>query len=50
MSIVTDKDTIFVDELIRENARLTVQHEADHQIILALSDRVEQLEKEVANQ
>ena len=29
MSIVTDKDTIFVDELIRENARLTVQHEAD---------------------
>lgn len=29
MSIVTDKDIIFVDELIRENARLTVQHEAD---------------------
>ena len=29
MSIVTDKETIFVDELIRENARLTVQHEAD---------------------
>jgi len=30
-SIVTDKDTIFVDELIRKNARLTVQHEADLQ-------------------
>ena len=29
MSIVTDKETIFVDELIRKNARLTVQHEAD---------------------
>lgn len=29
MSIVTDKETIFIDELIRENARLTVQHEAD---------------------
>lgn len=46
MSIVTDKDTIFVDELIRENARLTVQHEADQQRILALCDRVEQLEQE----
>ena len=29
MSIVTDKETIFVDELIRENARLTIRHEAD---------------------
>lgn len=48
MSIVTDKDTIFVDELIRENARLTVQHEADSQRILALSDRVEMLEAEAA--
>ncbi len=46
MSIVTDKDTIFVDELIRENARLTVQHEADKERILALSDRVEQLEQD----
>lgn len=46
MSNVTDKDTIFVDELIRENARLTVQHEADQQRILALCDRVEQLEQE----
>lgn len=46
MSIVTDKDTIFVDELIRENARLTVQHEADQQRILALCDRVEQLEQD----
>jgi len=45
-SIVTDKDTVFVDELIRENARLTVQHEADHQRILALCDRVDQLERE----
>lgn len=46
MSIVTDKETIFVDELIRENARLTVQHEADQQRILALCDRVEQLEQD----
>ena len=29
MSIVMNKETIYTDELIRENARLTVQHEAD---------------------
>lgn len=28
-SIVVNKEQIFMDELIRENARLTVQHEAD---------------------
>lgn len=31
MSIVIDKDTVFTDELIRENARLTVQVEAERQ-------------------
>ena len=45
-SIVTDKEMIFTDELIRENARLTIQHEADQQRILALCDRVEQLERD----
>lgn len=40
MSIVTDKETIFVDELIRENARLTVQHEADRQIIEAQLEKL----------
>ena len=45
-SIVTDKETIFTDELIRENARLTIQHEADQQRILALCDQVEQLEQD----
>ena len=45
-SIVMDKETIFTDELIRENARLTIQHEVDQQRILALSDLVEQLERE----
>ena len=29
MSIVMSKETIYTDELIRENARLIVQHEAD---------------------
>jgi len=35
-SIVMNKETVFVDELIRENARLTVQHEADQQKIADL--------------
>lgn len=43
MSIVTDKETIFVDELIRENARLTVQHEADRL-------KIEMLEQQIADQ
>ena len=43
-SIVTDKNTIFVDELIRENARLTVQHEADQQIIDGYKKRAAELE------
>ena len=45
-SNVMDKETIFTDELIRENARLTIQHEADHERILALLDLVKQLEQE----
>lgn len=45
---VLNGDQIYLDELIRENARLTIQHEADHQRILALSDRVEMLEAEAA--
>lgn len=40
MSIVTDKETIFVDELIRENARLTIRHEADQQIIVELTEKL----------
>ncbi len=48
-SIVTDKDTIFVDELIRENARLTVQHEADRQHIEKLTERLEMVESEAAH-
>ena len=38
-SIVLSKDTVFVDELIRENARLTVQHEADQAQIRELRER-----------
>ena len=37
---------VYVDELVRECARLHIQHEADQQRILALSDLVEQLEHE----
>lgn len=46
MSIVTDKETIFVDKLIRENARLTVRHEADLLLIDDLTDEVSRLEIE----
>ena len=42
---ILNGDQIYLDELIRENARLTIQHKADHQRILALSDLVETLEE-----
>lgn len=45
-AVVLNGDQIYLDELVRENARLTVQHEADSQRILALCDRVEQLEQD----
>lgn len=44
MSIVMNKETIYTDELIRENARLTVQHEADKLAIEALRQQVQDLE------
>ena len=49
MSIVMSKEQIFTDELIRENARLTVQHEADQQVIQELKGRAasEELEAEM---
>lgn len=45
-TVILNGDQIYTEELIRENARLTVQHEADLQVIQGLSDRVEQLEAE----
>lgn len=45
-AVILNGDQVYTEELIRENARLTIQHEADHQRILALCDRVEQLERE----
>lgn len=45
---ILNGDQVYLEELIRENARLTVQHRADHDTILALSDRVEMLEAEAA--
>lgn len=38
-SVMLNGDQIFVDELIRENARLTIQHEADQQVIRDLRQR-----------
>lgn len=45
---ILNGDQIYLDELIRENARLTIQHEADHQQVVALSDRVRALEAEAS--
>lgn len=38
-SVMLNGDQVFVDELIRENARLTIQHEADQQVIRDLRQR-----------
>ena len=38
-TMILNGDQIFCDELIRENARLTVQHEADKLTIEALRHR-----------
>lgn len=45
---ILNGDQIYLDELIRENARLAIQHEADHQQIVALSDHVRALETEAS--
>lgn len=47
-AVILNGDQIYLEELVRENARLTIQHEADRQRILALSDRVETLEAEAS--
>lgn len=39
-AIILNGDQIYTEELIRENARLTVQHEADRQIIEALTEKL----------
>ena len=36
---VLNGDQVYVEELIRENARLAVQHEADRQRLELLSER-----------
>lgn len=43
LTMILNGDQIFCDELIRENARLTVQHEVDQQ-------KIEALEQQVADQ
>lgn len=47
-AVILNGDQIYLEELVRENARLTIQHRADHDTILALSDQVEILEAEAA--
>ncbi len=45
-TVILNGDRVYTEELVRENARLIIQHEADHQRILALNDLVKQLEQE----
>ena len=49
MSIVLNKETIFTDELIRENARLTIQHEVDQQKKEALERQIEDQAANIAS-
>ena len=42
-TVILNGDQVYCDELIRENARLTVQHEVDQQ-------KIEALEQQVADQ
>ena len=48
LNMVAVKET-YIDELIRENARLAVQHEADRQRLELLSERAAQMEEELAD-
>lgn len=43
-TVMLNGDQIYIDELIRENARLTIQHEADQQIIDVHRKRAAELE------
>ena len=45
-SIAMDKETIFTDELIRENARLTIQVEAERQHRRELEAALDRLKRE----
>ncbi len=38
-TVLLNGDQIYLDELIRENARLTVQHEADRQLLEQMRER-----------
>lgn len=38
-TVMLNGDQIYIDELIRENARLTIQHEADKQIMDRLREQ-----------
>ena len=46
VDITVDKETIFTDELIRENARLTVQVEAERQHRRELEAALDRLKRE----
>ena len=40
-TVILNGDQVYCDELIRENARLTIQHEVDRQKMEALERQIE---------
>ena len=45
LTVILNGEQVFCDELIRENAHLTVQHEADKLTIEAVRQHVQDLER-----
>lgn len=39
-TVILNGDQIYMDELIRENARLTIRHEADQMVIEELTEKM----------
>ena len=48
-TVILNGDQVYCDELIRENARLTIQHEVDQQKMEALERQIEDQAANIAS-
>ena len=48
-TVILNGDQVYCDELIRENARLTIQHEVDRQKMEALERQIEDQAANIAS-
>lgn len=48
-TVILNGDRVYCDELIRENARLTIQHEVDQQKMEALERQIEDQAANIAS-